>query len=213
MNSRFRHYHPSSCTHHSPPRIKRWHVLRRYREFALLHKHLKNFAKETPDMAAADFTLPNLPPKEAKLSFGSSIDPAFVAERRTQLQEYVRSPLRPNTLVSFPHHPHAPSPRYLRELTKLKFVWHVDSGLARFLDDKDGTLSVLCELERLRLWEQVCTCGKTKVPVDSRRTYPAPFPFATYLQAIRDDEKPLVTQRELRKLSGDISLLETSLVS
>mmetsp|Transcript_47870 Transcript_47870/g.133233 ORF Transcript_47870/g.133233 Transcript_47870/m.133233 type:complete len:912 (-) Transcript_47870:1544-4279(-) len=140
--------------------IKRWHVLRRYREFALLHKHLKKFAKENPDMAAADFTLPNLPPKEAKLSFGSSIDPAFVAERRTQLQEY------------------------LRALTKLKFVWHADSGLARFLDDKDGTLSVLCELERLRLWEQ----------------------------AIRDDEKPLVTQRELRKLSGDISLLETSLL-
>ena len=54
---------------------------------------------------------------------------------------------------------------------------------------------------------------KRKFPVDSRRVYPAPFPFATYLQAIRDDEKPLVTQRELRKLSGDISLLETSLVS
>jgi len=140
--------------------IKSWHVLRRYREFALLHKHLKKFAKENPDMAAANVNLPALPPKEAKLSFGSSVDPAFVAERRAQLQEY------------------------LRVLITLKFVWHANSGLASFLDDKDGTLQVLCELERLRLWEQ----------------------------ALRDDEKPLASQRELRELSGDISLLESSML-
>ena len=62
-------------------------MLRRYREFALLHKHLKKFAKENTDMAATNVSLPTLPPKEAKLSFGSSVDPAFVAERRAQLQE------------------------------------------------------------------------------------------------------------------------------
>ena len=87
--------------------IKSWHVLRRYREFALLHKHLKKFAKDNPDMAAAAVTLPSLPPKEAKLTFGSSVDPAFVAERRRQLENY------------------------LRALTALRFVWHSDSGLAR----------------------------------------------------------------------------------
>ena len=68
--------------------ISQWTVRRRYREFAELHKVLLD--QVSGAAVAGQPAALTLPPLPGKRIFGSSVDPAFVQERREGLQVYLR---------------------------------------------------------------------------------------------------------------------------
>lgn len=71
-----------------------------------------------------------LPPLPRKRYFGSSTEPKFVEERRSQLEEYLKS------IVAIPH------------------VW-IRSDLPRFLDNESNSMIFIWNFERVKRMQEV----------------------------------------------------------
>lgn len=99
--------------------VKQWTVIRRFKDFYYLDKMLrKNFTK---------LKIPPLPPKRY---FASSTDPGFVDERRDQLENY------------------------LQTLIRIQSIW-TRNDLVLFLNNSENNMMFVWNFERMRRMQDV----------------------------------------------------------
>jgi len=101
--------------------IKQWEIARRFRDFAYLDKQLR---KKFPDLK-----IPPLPPKRYLFS---STDPALVEERRSQLENY------------------------LKTLMYIAPIWS-KNDLVLFLNDESNSMMFIWNFERMRKMQDTLT--------------------------------------------------------